>query len=154
MLFGGAVGQQILNFMGIGVLSAVLAVAAIIGNAMRIDKDPAVDGPRALVAEFFGLWVAFACLAWSFMVSGTTEIQWILRGAAACAAALAITPRLAAPSFARYFAATPEVPIRLNEEPTGFENPITALKLDTADAKPSDAPVTQRRDRSWSELNP
>lgn len=147
VLFGGAVGQQILNFMGIGVLSAVLAVAAIIGNAMRIDKDPAVDGPRALIAEFFGLWVAFACLAWSFMVSGTTEIQWILRGAAACAAIIAF-------SFAAYFAATPEVPIRLNEEPTGFENPITALKLDTADAKPSDAPVTQRRDRSWSELNP
>jgi hypothetical protein len=146
VLFGGAVGQQILNFIGIGVLSAVLAVAAIVGNAMRIDKDPAVDGPRALVAEFFGLWVAFVCLAWSFMIAGASQIQWILRGVAACAAIIAFT-------FAAYFAATPEVSVRLDQEPTGFDNPITLLRLDSADAKPIDAPDTQRRDRSWSELN-
>jgi hypothetical protein len=138
--------QNILNFIGIGILSAVLAVAAIIGNAMRIDKDPSVDGPRALVAEFFGLWVAFVCLAWSFMVAGPKEIQWILRGVAAGAAIVAF-------AFAAYFAATPEVRVRLDEEPTGFDNPITALRLESADAKPVDTPGTQRRDRTWSELN-
>jgi len=111
-----------LNFLGIGILSAVLAVAAIIGNALRIDKDPAVDGPRALKAEFLGLWVAFACLAWSFMLASPLHIQWILRGIAVCVAFVAF-------ALAAYFAGTPEVSIRLDQEPTGFENPITALEL-------------------------
>lgn len=139
--------QQIFNFIGIGILSAVLAVAAIIGNALRIDKDPAVDGPRAMVAEFFGLWVAFASLAWSFMVAGKAEAQWILRGVAAGAALFAFT-------LAAYFAGTPEVRVRLDEEPTGFDNRITALHLDRANANSIDTSETSRRDRTWSELDP
>jgi len=138
--------QHVLNFIGIGILSAVVAVATIIGNAMRIDRDPAVDGPRALIAEFFGLWVAFACLAWSFMVAGPAMLQWILRGVAAGAAVIAFT-------LTAYFAGTPEVRVRLDEEPTGFDNSITALQLGSVDTKPTDTSDTQSRDRSWSELN-
>lgn len=119
-------GHHLLNFFGIGILSAVLAVATIIGNALRIDKDPAVDGPRALKAEFFGLWVAFTCLAWSFMLSNPVQIQWILRGMAACVAVVSF-------ALAAYFAGTPEVGVRLDQDPTGFENPITALALDEAE---------------------
>lgn len=143
--------QSILNFLGIAILSAVLAVATIIGNAMRIDKDPAVDGPRALKAEFFGLWIAFACLAWSFMIAPPSMLQWILRGVAACAAIVAF-------SMAAYFAGTPEVRIRLDEEPTGFENHITVLQLNeplideplilTTDS--TDVPPPKSR---WSEFN-
>lgn len=145
--------HQILSFLGIGILSAVLAIATIIGNAMRIDKDPAVDGPRALVAEFFGLWIAFACLAWSFMITGPDRIQWILRGAAACTAILAF-------SLAAYFAGTPEVGIRLDEEPTGFEVPITTLQLHELestslnDVATAESPSINGSDRTWPELNP
>lgn len=123
--------QHVLNFFGIGILSAVLAVATIIGNAMRIDKDPAVDGPRALVTEFFGLWVAFTGLAWSFMITGPEMIQWFLRGIAACAAILAF-------SLAAYFAGTPEVDVGPDEEPTGFDTPITALQLDNLESPGTD----------------
>jgi len=112
-----------LNFLGIGILSAVLAVAAIICTALRIDKDPAVDGPRALISEFIGLWLAFTCLAWSFMIAGPANLQWALRGLAVGAALIAFT-------FAAYFAGTTEVRIRLDEEPSGFDNPTTSLKLD------------------------
>jgi hypothetical protein len=136
--------QQILNLIGIGLLSAVLANATIIGSAMRVDKDPAVDGPRALTAEFFSLWIAFAFLAWSFVLDGPTRLQWILRGISACAAIVGL-------SLAAYFAGTPEVRIRLDEEPTGFANPITALHLDEAEVHLPDA---KRADRTWSELNP
>jgi hypothetical protein len=136
--------QEILNLIGIGLLSAVLAIATIIGNAMRIDKDPAIDGPRTLTAEFFSLWIAFAFLAWSFVVDGPTRLQWILRGVSAGAAIIGL-------SLAAYFAGTPEVRIRLDEEPTGFAKPITALHLDEADVKLSDAP---RSDRTWSEFHP
>lgn len=139
--------QQILNFIGIGLLSAVLAIATIIGNAMRIDKDPAIDGPRALMAEFFSLWVAFAFLAWSFMVEGSGRLQWILWGVSASAAIIGL-------SLAAYFAGTPEVRIRLDEEPTGFANPITALHLDEADLERQANSEAAPRDRSWSELNP
>ena len=139
--------QQILDITGIGLLSAVLAVATIIGNAMRIDKDPAIDGPRALMAEFFSLWVAFAFLAWSFMVEGPARLQWILRGVSASAAVIGF-------SLAAYFAGTPEVRMRLDEEPTGFANPITALHLDEADMQHKDNSEAAPRDRTWSELNP
>jgi hypothetical protein len=138
--------QSILNFFGITILSAVLAVATIIGNAMRIDKDPAVDGPRALKAEFFGLWIAFACLAWSFMIAGPGILQWILRGVAACAAIIAF-------SMAAYFAGTPEVRIRLDEEPTGFENHITALQLNEPLMLSTDSTDVQRQESRWSEFN-
>ncbi|HEY2466889.1 MAG TPA: hypothetical protein VGI45_03460 [Terracidiphilus sp.] len=149
--------QHVLNFFGIGILSAVLAAGTIIANAMRIDKDPAVDGPRALLAEFFGLWIAFAFLAWSFMITGPEVIQWILRGIAGCAAILAF-------ALAAYFAGTPEVDMRLDEEPTGFDVPITALQLQKLEVlsleslsrdevSSASTPATARRDRTWSELN-
>jgi hypothetical protein len=136
--------QQILNLIGIGLLSAVLAIATIIGSAMRVDKDPAVDGPRALTAEFFSLWIAFAFLAWSFVLDGPARLQWILRGISAGAAIVGL-------SLAAYFAGTPEVRIRLDEEPTGFANPITALHIEEPDVKIAEA---KRADRTWSELNP
>jgi len=113
--------QQILSFFGIGLLTGLFAVATIIGTAMRIDKDPAVDGPLALIAEFFGLWFAFAFLAYSFMIDNVT-MQWILRGISAGAAVIGFI-------FAAWFAGTPEVRTRLDQEPTGFETPITALDL-------------------------
>ena len=145
--------QHVLNFLGIGILSAVLAVATIIGNAMRIDKDPAIDGPRALVAEFFGLWIAFACLAWSFMITGPETIQWFFRGIAGCTAILAF-------ALAAYFAGTPEVDTRLDQEPTGFNVPITALQLHNLQRTSFDedprtsSPPTDGPERTWSELNP
>jgi hypothetical protein len=130
-----------LDFLGIGLLSAVLAVAAIICTALRIDKDPAVDGPRALISEFIGLWLAFTCLAWSFMVADSANLQWTLRGVAVGAALIAFT-------FAAYFAGTPEVRIKLDEEPSGFDDPTTSLKLDTPPMPlPSDA-ETQLRSAS------
>jgi hypothetical protein len=142
--------QQLLHIAGIGILSAVLAVGTIIGNAMRIDKDPAVDGPRALLAEFFGLWIAFACLAWSFLVAGPAQLQWILRGLAAISAIVAF-------ALAAWFAGTPEVRIRLDQEPTGFGTPITALDLQKyheQNEQPSFTDDSVRRDHTWSELNP
>jgi hypothetical protein len=140
--------QQVLNFVGIGILAAVTAIATIIANAMRIDRDPAVDGPRALVAEFFGLWVAFTCLGWSFMIPGPATLLWILRGVSGTAAIIAF-------ALAAYFAGTPEVRVNLDDEPTGFNNPITALKLDgPATSSPAPDPAAaQRRDQVWSELN-
>jgi len=113
--------QDLLSFLGIGLLTGLFAVATIIGTAMRLDKDPAVDGPRALIAEFFGLWIAFASLAFSFMVEGAST-QWVLRGVAASAALIGFV-------FAAFFAGTPEVRVRLDQEPTGFETPITTLEL-------------------------
>ena len=113
--------QGVLSFFGIGLLTGLFAVATIIGTAMRLDKDPAVDGPRALIAEFFGLWFAFAFLAFSFMIEGA-KMQWIFRGIAASAALIGFI-------FAAFFAGTPEVRVRLDQEPTGFEAPITALEL-------------------------
>jgi hypothetical protein len=113
--------QEVLSFFGIGLLTGLFAVATIIGTAMRIDKDPAIDGPRALVAEFFGLWFAFAFLAFSFMIEDP-RMQWILRGIAATAAIIGFI-------FAAWFAGTPEVRIRLDQDPTGFDTPITALDL-------------------------
>jgi hypothetical protein len=141
--------QHVLNFLGVGILSGVLAAAAIAANAMRIDKDPAVDGPRALIAEFFGLWIAFACLAWSFVIEGPAELQWILRSIGGGAAILSF-------ALAAYFAGTPEVRIRLDEEPTGFDVPITALQLHEYHAQQAEtsAENSAPRDRTWSELNP
>jgi len=118
--------QGVLNFLGIGLLTGLFAVATIIGTAMRLDKDPAVDGPRALIAEFFGLWFAFAFLAFSFMVEGVTT-QWILRGVSASAALVGFI-------FAAFFAGTPEVRVRLDKEPTGFDSQITALELNQSNS--------------------
>ena len=138
--------QHTLSFLGIGILSAVLAVAAIIGTALRIDKDPAIDGPRALISEFIGLWLAFTCLAWSFMIAGPADLQWILRGFAVCAALVAFT-------FAAYFAGTPEVRIRLDQEPSGFDNPTTSLELDTPPSTLPSSSDTQSRQPTWSDLD-
>ena len=140
--------HHVVGFLGIAVLSAMAALATIICTAMRLDKDPAVDGPRALISEFFGLWLAFAFLAWSFMVEGSPNIQWILRCIAGCAAIVGFT-------LAAYFAGTPEVRVKLDEDPTGFDTPITALQLH--EAHPHQAGTTDsaasKTDRTWSELN-
>jgi hypothetical protein len=139
---------HVLNFFGIGLLSAALAVAAIVANALRIDKDPAIDGPRALLAEFFGLWIAFACLAWSFMLSGPAWLHWALRALAAGSAIIAF-------ALAAWFAGTPEVRIRLDEEPTGFARPITALDLHEHRLGQDDEPEpgASHRRGSWSEVH-
>lgn len=139
--------QNVLNFVGIGLLSGLFSVAAIICTAMRIDKDPAIDGPRALISEFFGLWFAFAFLAWSFMIDGPPIVQWILRGIAACAAFIGFI-------FAAWFAGTPEVRIRLDQDPTGFETPITTLELQQIPASSSETTDSLRPERGWSELKP
>ena len=137
--------HQVLNFLGIGILSAVLAAAAIICTALRIDKDPARDGPRALISEFIGLCLAFACLAWSFM-AGPANLQWALRGLAAAAALISFT-------FAAYFAGTPEVRVKLDEEPSGFENPTTSLQLEQTSAPLPPMSETPRNSRTWSEFD-
>jgi hypothetical protein len=138
--------HQTLNFLGIGLLSALLAVATIICTAMRIDKDPAVDGPRALISEFIGLWLAFTCLAWSFMIAGPANLQWTLRGLAVAAALVAFT-------FAAYFAGTPEVRIKLDEEPSGFDDPTTSLKLDSPPVPLPAGSDTKLPNHTWSELD-
>jgi hypothetical protein len=140
--------QHILNFIGVGLLSALLAIATIIGNAMRIDKDPAVDGPRALVAEFFGLWAAFAFLAWSSIIPAPPKIQWILRGIAGSAAIIGFM-------LAAYFAGTSEVRVDLDEDPTGFDNPITALELHEHHVRrtgTTDATAESNK-HGWAEVN-
>jgi hypothetical protein len=141
--------MHLLSFLGIALLAAALAAAAIAANALRIDKDPAIDGPRALLAEFFGLWIAFACLAWSFMVPDSPQFQWALRAVSAASAIIAFV-------LAAWFAGTPEVRVRLDEEPTGFETPITALQLhehQSMHAGESSESPPSRRDRNWSEFN-
>ena len=139
---------HVLSFAGIALLAAALAVAAIAANAMRIDKDPAVDGPRALLAEFFGLWIAFSCLAWSFIVPGPANIQWFLRAIAAGAAIVAFV-------LAAYFAGTPEIRARLDDDPTGFDNPITALELHEYHSRHSsiEDPGDSHSDHTWSEFH-
>ncbi|MBS1806011.1 MAG: hypothetical protein JST28_21930 [Acidobacteria bacterium] len=131
--------KDVLSFLGIGLLTGLFAVATIIGTAMRLDKDPAVDGPRALIAEFFGLWFAFAFLAFSFMVENSTT-QWVFRGVAASAALIGFV-------FAAFFAGTPEVRVRLDQEPTGFDAPITALELNQPSSQKA-TPITESRSRS------
>ena len=131
--------QEVLSFFGIGLLTGLFAVATIIGTAMRIDKDPAIDGPRALIAEFFGLWFAFAFLAFSFMIEDPST-QWILRGIAATAAIVGFI-------FAAWFAGTPEVRVRLDQDPTGFDTPITALELNQS-ATPQTKTITDNTTRT------
>ena len=136
----------VVGFLGIVVLSAMAALATIIGTAMRIDKDPATDGPRALIAEFFGLWIAFSFLAWSFMIDGPARAQWFLRCIAAVAAAIGF-------ALAAWFAGTPETRVRLDEEPTGFENSMTVLPLKEFPSSNATEPNATRNDRTWSDLN-
>jgi hypothetical protein len=135
-----------LDFLGVGFLAAMLAIAAMIGTAMRIDKDPAVDGPRALITEFIGLWLAFTCLGWSFMMAGPAQLLWTLRGVAAGSALIAFT-------LAAYFAGTPEVRIRLDEDPSGFEDPTTSLKLDSPSVTRPSASEAQNLPRTWSDFD-
>lgn len=121
--------QQVFSFFGIGLLTGLFAVATIIGTAMRLDKDPAIDGPRALIAEFFGLWFSFTFLAWSFMIDDSW-IQWALRGMAAGAALIGFI-------LAAFFAGTPEARVRLDQEPTGFDPALTSLELNQSPAPKS-----------------
>jgi hypothetical protein len=70
------------------------------------------------------------------MIAGPANLQWALRGLAVCAALIAFT-------FAAYFAGTPEVRIKLDEEPSGFDNPTTSLQLDTPPASLPASPDAQ-----------
>ena len=113
--------QDVLSFFGIGLLTGLFAVATIIGTAMRIDKDPAVDGPRALDRRVLRPLVRLR-LPRLQLHGRSARTQWILRGIAATAAIIGFI-------FAAFFAGTPEVRVRLDQDPTGFETPITALEL-------------------------
>jgi hypothetical protein len=70
---------SILKFVGIAALSALCAVMAIFRDLFRIGEDPSDDGPRALIAQFFGFWIGCNFLLWSFMANGKA-LQWTLRG--------------------------------------------------------------------------
>jgi hypothetical protein len=113
---------SILKLVAIALISAVIAVAAIFRSAFWTGENPSDDGPRALIAEFFGFWIASNFLGWSFIADGK-PLQWTLRGAAAAVA-------LAAIGLSAYFANTNEVPETPDKEPTGFKSDTTDLHLE------------------------
>jgi hypothetical protein len=92
----------VMRFVGIVVLSAIGAVLGLFRSAISSGEDPSDDGPRAVVAQFFGIWIGSACFIWSFFVADR-HVVWALRGAGVVAAAAGI-------GLSLYFALTPEVP--------------------------------------------
>jgi hypothetical protein len=98
--------SSIIKFIAIALGAAFLAVLGLFRRAFRTGEDPSDDGPRALVAEFIGLWIGTFCLIWSFTVDGK-NLQWTLRG-------IAIAAGLAGLVLSLYFAGNPEV----GESPT------------------------------------
>jgi hypothetical protein len=112
---------SILKLVVIAVASAFGAAFAMFRHAFDTGEDPSDDGPRALIAEFLGLWIGFSLLTWSFFADGRT-LQWTLRGAAGFVVLLAA-------GLSTYFASTTEVPETPDEEPTGFKNDSTDLHL-------------------------
>jgi hypothetical protein len=66
---------------------------------------------------------------------------------------LAVGAALVSFTFAAYFAGTPEVRIRLDEEPSGFDNPTTSLKLDQSSAQIPRVADAPRHNRTWSDLD-
>jgi hypothetical protein len=112
----------ILKFAVIALASALFAVLAMFGHAFQTGGSPSDDGPRALIAEFLGLWIGFSFLVWSFTVAGRTT-QWTLRGMAVFAA-------LAGFALSTHFSDTTEVPETPDKEPTGFKNDTTDLHLE------------------------
>jgi hypothetical protein len=113
---------SIIKFLAIALLAAFVAAAAFFRRFLLTGEDPSDDGPRAVVAEFIGLWIGGFFLAWSFTVD-TKHLQWTLRGVAIAAAIAGI-------ALSVYFAGRTEVPEDSNEEPTGFKNDNTDLHLE------------------------
>ena len=112
---------SIVKLVAILVASAFGAGLGIFRDAFRAGKDPSDDGPRALIAEFFGLWFGFIFLISSFTVDGK-NLQWALRAVAAIGA-------IAGLGISAYFANTTEVPETPDKEPTGFKSDTTSLHL-------------------------
>jgi hypothetical protein len=102
--------------------SAVCAALTMFRYAFTTGESPSDDGPRALIVEFLGWCICFACLIWSFTIDGKT-LQWTLRGVAALAA-------FAGVGLSVYFSGSTEVPEKPDKEPTGFKNKSTDLHLE------------------------
>lgn len=114
---------SIIKFVSVTLFSAVCAVLGIFKYAFINGKSPAEDGPRAPIAEFFGDCIGIFFLIWSFTIPNGV-LQWKLRGAAALAWIIGISPSM-------YFANTPEVSEAPapDQEPTGFKSKLTDLHL-------------------------
>jgi hypothetical protein len=112
----------ILKFVLIALASAFFAALAMFRYAFRTGESPSDDGPRALIAEFLGLWIGCILLIWSFTVARKT-LEWTLRGVAGLCA-------IAGYGLSAYFANTTEVPETGDKEPTGFKNKTTDLHLE------------------------
>jgi hypothetical protein len=102
--------------------SALGAVLAMFRRAFNTGEDPSDDGPRALIAEFLGLWIGFISLIWSFTLGGKT-LQWTLR-------CVAITSGLLGLGMSVYFASMTEVPETSDKQPAGFKSDTTDLHLE------------------------
>jgi hypothetical protein len=101
---------SVLKLVGIAVFSAFASALIIFRDALRAGEDPSDDGPRALIAQFFGLWIGCNLIGWSFFVDGK-HVQWALRGAAVAAA-------LAGAGLSMHFSNTTEVPESPDKKPT------------------------------------
>ena len=99
-----------------------MAALGIARYALHTGEDPSDDGPRALIAEFFGYWAGGFFLIWSFFAPGK-YLPWTLRGVAA---ALVLTGI----AFSVHFGSITEVPETPDKEPTGFKNDSTDLHLE------------------------
>jgi hypothetical protein len=80
----------VIKFVLITLASAVCSALTMFRYAFKTGESPSDDGPRALIVEFLGWCICFACLIWSFTVDGKT-LQWTLRGTAAFAALVGVT---------------------------------------------------------------
>jgi hypothetical protein len=113
---------SIIKFIAIAVLAAFFAASAFFRRFLWTGEDASDDGPRAVIAEFIGLWVGGFFLFWSFTVD-IKHMQWSLR-------AVAVAAAVAGAAFSVYFAGQTEVPEDSSKEPTGFKNDTTDLHLE------------------------
>jgi hypothetical protein len=112
----------LLKLIGIAVFSAIAAVAYLFRDAFRKGEDPSDDGPRALIANFLGLWTAMGLFIWSFTIQNRVS-EWTLR-------VVALAAGIAGTVASDHFASTTEVPETPDVEPTGFKNSTTRLHLE------------------------
>jgi hypothetical protein len=112
----------ILKFALIVAASAFGAALAMFRYAFDTGEPLSDDGPRALIAEFFGLWIGLSLFIWSFTVAGKA-VEWTLRSVAAFCL-------IAGYGLSAYFGNTTEVPETSDKEPTGFKNKTTELHLE------------------------
>jgi hypothetical protein len=112
---------SILKLVVFAVLTAFMAALAIFADAFRTGDSPSDDGPRALIAEFCGIWAGIFLFFLSFSAE-TVRLQWWLRGLAAVAALIGI-------GLSVYFADSTEVSETPDKEPTGFKSKLTDLNL-------------------------